>query len=108
MALTQTPGSLTVDGTEKNLFASQVTLQHYACWIFLHNMGATDVLTIRIYVNDEQSTDTERLYIEDTYSGTQDVPSIFLPFVPTDSYRVTAQRDAGSFTTLTWARQDLA
>ena len=107
MALSQTSGNLTVTTSELNLFASQTTLQHYACWIFLNSMGASDVVEIKVYINDPQGTPAERLYFTAQYSGVQDDPAIFVPYVPTNSFRVTLKRIAGTITSADWARLDL-
>jgi hypothetical protein len=104
MALTQTAGvSPTLDGTEQNLFSSQTTLKHYAMWAFLHTLGAGDTVIIRVYANDPQSS-TERLYDEATYSGTQSSPAVYIPYIQTNSFRVTVERTAGTVSTINFAR----
>lgn len=107
MALTETHGNLTIDGTEKNLFASQTSLKNYATTVFLNSMADGDVIIIRVYVNDAQGTPAERLWLSATYVGAQSDPSIFIPFLPTDSYRVTIQRSAGSITSADWMRLEI-
>ena len=107
MPLTQTPGIVTLDGTEQNLFASQTTLQHYATWVFTNLMAAGDTIVLRVFVKDEQGA-VERKYDEITVTGAQDPPAIFFPFVPTDSYRVTVERTAGTVASINWAREETA
>lgn len=92
MVVSQTAGNVTFSGTETNLFTSQTTLQHYATWVFLNSMGASDRVTLRVYIKDQQGA-TERLYFKATYQGVQGEPSVFIPYVPTNSYRVTIQRN---------------
>lgn len=106
MVVSQTAGNVTFSGTETNLFTSQTTLQHYATWVFLNSMGASDRVTLRVYIKDQQGA-TERLYFKATYQGVQGEPSVFIPYVPTNSYRVTIQRNAGTITSANWARLDL-
>ena len=96
-----------MDGTEQNLFASQTTLQHYATWIFFHNLLGGDKIEIRVYVNDEQSV-VERIYDKVTIPGPVTDPAVFFPFVPTNSYRVTAKQVAGTNRTITWQRLETA
>lgn len=107
MPLVATPGTILMDGTEQNLFASQTTLQHYATWIFFHNLLANDSIEIRVYVNDQQSA-LERVYDFLEIPGPVDDPAVFFPFVPTNSYRVTAKQIAGTNRTITWQRLETA
>lgn len=106
MVLVQDDNSILADGTEQNLFISQLGLKHFSTWLFTHNMLSGDVLVVREYTNDKNSG-VERSYNEITITDSQISPGIFFPFVPTDSYRVTIQQTAGTFRTYTWSRQEV-
>jgi len=106
MALTEgANGSQLMTGTAANLFVSQTTLQHYATWIFTNALLAGDVLHIVIFVNDVNGA-AERIYDEFDVSGVQAKPGVFIPFVPTNSYRITAHQTAGTNRTITWVRYE--
>ena len=105
MPLTEDHGNLVTDGTEQNLFSSQTTLAHYATWVFTQAMVAADVIVITIYVNDEEGS-AERIYDTVTISGVQTKPAVFIPFVPTNSYRVTVERTSVAALTINWTRNE--
>ena len=105
MALTEFNGSKTMTGAEDDLFASQTTLKHYATHIFLHNMTSTDVIIIRVYIKDVD-TGVEKLYISPTTSGVQGDADVYVPFMPTSSYRVTCEQTAGTFRAIPWTRAE--
>jgi len=106
MALTHFDGTVTSDGTEQNLFS--VTTggpKHFATWLFTHNMTSAQTITVRVYVRDENAS-AERKYIDTEISGAQTSPAFFVPFVPSDQYRVSIQRTAGSDVAYTWVRAE--
>ncbi len=106
MALTHFDGTVTSDGTEQNLFdISTGGPKHFATWIFTHNMLSTHTITVRVYVEDENAT-TERKYIDTEISGAQTSPAFFVPFIPSDQYRVSIQRTAGTNIAITWVRAE--
>ena len=95
-------GTITTTASEANLF--DITADnHYACWLFLHNMTATETFVIRVYVRDQNGA-VMRLYEQETFTGVQAVPAIFIPFVTTKQYRVSIQRTAGTDRAVTWQR----
>ena len=98
-------GSIVADGTEQNLFASQTVLKHYVTWLFVNNMVDGDELTVRTFVNDVNAS-LEKIYEEQIIFDSQSEVAVFLPFVPTDSYRVTIQQGVGPFKTFTWVRYE--
>lgn len=97
-----TDGTTTTAATETNLFDIAAD-NHYATWLFLHNMTATETFVIRVYVRD-QNTLTMRLYEQETITGVQSIPAVFIPFVTTKQYRVSIQRTAGTDRAVTWQR----
>lgn len=105
MALTESSGNVTMNGTEQNMFASQTTLKYYSTYVFLHNMASGDTITIKVYVQDKDAT-TERVYESRTVSDAQTKPAVFVPFLPTSSYRVTCQQTAGTNRVINWARYE--
>jgi len=106
MALTHFDGTVTSDGTEQNLFdISTGGPKHFATWLFTHNMTSTITISVRVYVEDENLT-TERKYIDTEIAGSQTSPAFFIPFVPSDQYRVSIQRTAGADVVYTWVRAE--
>ena len=96
MALSETlKGTPTIDNTVNDLFASQTIRQHYATWIFFNNLTLGDSFEITIFVNDS-NTPAEIIYDQFIVTDAQPTPGVFIPFVPTDSYRVTAQKLTGT------------
>jgi len=106
MALTEGfKQALLMDGSVQNLIASTIGLNYYSAWIFFHALLAGDSIQITVYVNDPQSS-TERIYDQFTVSGLQAKPAVFIPNLPTDSFRVTAQQTAGTNRTINVVRYD--
>jgi len=98
-------GALTVTAVIANLFASQTTLKHYSTWIFFHNLVSGDSIEITIHVNDPQDV-TERIYDKFTVADAQSEPGVFIPFLPTDSFRIEAQKLTGIDREITWVRYE--
>ena len=106
MALTEgAKGAQLMTGSAANLFSSVTTIAHYAMYIFTDALQSGDILRIIIYVNDPQDS-TERIYDQFDVSGVQSKPAVFIPFLPTDSYRVTAHQTAGTNRTISWVRYE--
>ena len=106
MVLTHANGTLTTTTSEDDLFS--ITTggpKHFATWIFLMNMTSTETFQIRVYVRDE-NTPAERKYIDTEVSGAQTDPAFFIPFVPSDQYRVSIQKTAGTNQIVTWVRAE--
>lgn len=102
MALTQVSGSETV-GTITDLFPSQTTLQTYATMIFFHNLTLGDSIEITIYVNDLEDS-VERIFDQFLVSDAQPDAGTYIPPLPTDSYRITAEKISGTDREITWTR----
>lgn len=100
-------GSQLVIDSETNLFDESGTLQHYATWIFLNPMVAADTYRIRVYVQDKLSAGTERKFVDETLIGVQDPVGFYIPYIPTDKYRVSMIRTAGTNRTFLWRRVEL-
>jgi len=94
--------SLLMNGTEQELFASQVGLKHYSTKIFFDALAAGDEIMIRVYDLDEDAA-TEKKYRTTIVRGTQENPEVLVNWMPSSSYRVTCQQVAGSNKTITWA-----
>ncbi len=106
MVLTHFNGSITTTAAEQNLF--NITTggpKHFATWVFAHNMIAGDEVEIRVYVRDE-NTPAERKYVDVLINGLQDDPAFFIPFIPSDQYRVSIQRTLGTDRLFTWVRAE--
>ncbi len=103
MPFTPTNGTVTTAGTtETNLFDITGNA-YYSCWVFLHNLTATETYTIRVYVLDGQSS-VMRKFLEEPRVGVQADPAVFIPPVPAAQYRVTVQRAGGSDRAITFQR----
>ena len=105
MVLSFTNGNVTTDGTEQSLW--NITADKpFAGWIFLNNMGANEVISVRIYVQDENNSATLKKYIDTSISGSQGTPAFFIPYVPSKQHKVTVQLTAGSNVVLYWQRAE--
>lgn len=101
MALTETDGATTTDGSEQTLW--DVTgLNHYAGWLYLHNMTSTETLVVKIYVYDSEKT-TYRIWDTWTYTGAQAHPAVFIPYISSARFKVTMQLTAGTNKEISWA-----
>ena len=102
MALTEAAKGTPTVGALADLVPTQTVLQHYATWIFFQNLTITEEYEIVVYVNDPNPTTAERIYDTFTVSGAQSDPAVFIPFIPTDSYRVTAEKISGTDRVIDW------
>ena len=106
MTLNETFGSLSYTGTEQNLFAKRTDLKHYGITIFFDDLVDDDHVQIKVLVNDPQDNDNEKIYTLFVVTDFQTDPAVFIPFLPTSSYRITAEKIAGADRTITWARYE--
>ena len=97
--------ALLMDGSVQNIIPTVAVLAYYSAWLFVQNMQSGDVIEFTIYVNDPQSS-TERIYDQFTVSGAQAKDGIFIPNVPTDSFRVTAEQTSGTNRIINVVRYD--
>ena len=81
---------------------------HYSAWIHLDNMASGDTVVIRTY-KWEPNGSAYSLYEEKTvrYSDLKgkestDMPAVFLPFIPTEKYKVTIEQTAGTLRQYPW------
>ena len=105
MVLSFTNGNVTTNGTEQivwNITADK----HFAGWLFLNNMGANEVISVRIYVQDTDNSGALKKYIDTSISGSQGTPAFFIPYVPTKQHKVTVQLTAGSNVAVYWQRAE--
>lgn len=105
MTIQFTSGSTTSTASEVNLFDITAD-EHFATWIFTHNMLSGDTVVIKVYVKD-QNAGTMRLYLTATITNAQTDPAYHIPFVPTKQYRVTIQRTGGTDRAYTWLRAEV-
>ena len=105
MVLSFTNGNVTTDGTEQSLWNITAD-KHFAGWIFLNNMGVNEVISVRIYVQDENDSASLKKYIDTSISGSQGTPAFFIPYVPSKQHKVTVQLTAGSNVVLYWQRAE--
>lgn len=112
MTLTTADGSLLLTALEQDLFASQTSLQLYNTKIFLNTLADSDEIVIRIYNNDINDSDTEKIIDVQTIVGrdVNGIPGVNIPWLPDNSYRVTVQQTITevplAFATITWVRHD--
>lgn len=102
MTLVFTNGTITTTASEQNLF-DITTDNHFATYIFTHNMASGDAVTIRVYILDQNAA-VMRLYRSRQLKDAQSIPSYFIPFLPTKQYRVSIQRDLGTDRAYTWQK----
>jgi len=95
------------DNNETELF-NVASVKHYATWLHVNQMLAASKLVIRVFVLDDVSA-SQRKYLDVEIVGSQTVPAIFIPFVPSGSYRVTIQQTepfGGPFHTFDFQRYE--
>ena len=105
MVLSFTNGNVTTNGTEQTVWNITAD-KHFAGWLFLNNMGANEVISVRIYVQDTDNSGALKKYIDTSISGAQGTPAFFIPYVPTKQHRVTVQLTAGSNVAVYWQRAE--
>lgn len=98
-------GTITTTAGEDTVFDITAD-EHFACWLFAHNMVSGDTVVIKIYVKD-QNAGTMRLYLSKTLVDAQTEPAFHVPFVPTKQYKVTIQRTGGTDRAFTWLRAEV-
>ena len=107
LTLAQSGAVTIVNNNETELF-NVSSIKHYATWLHVNQMVAGDKLVVRVYVQDDQ-TPISRKYLDVEIVGSQTVPAIFIPFVPSSSYRVTIQQTepfGGPFHTYNFQRYE--
>lgn len=97
--------ALLMDGSIQNIIPTIAVLAYYSAYLFVQNMLSGDTIEFTIFVNDPQSS-SERIYDQFTVSGAQTKVAIFIPNVPTDSFRVTAEQTSGTNRTINVVRYD--
>jgi hypothetical protein len=98
-------GTITTTASEQNLF--DITSDaHFATWVFLHNMTASETFVVKVYVKDQNGA-AMRLTENEPITGVQDPPSLYFAFVPTKQYKVSIQRTAGTDRAVTWQRIEI-
>jgi len=98
-------GSVTMDGTEINVVLDEITgnpQRYLEGYIDLSPMAAGDTIIIRQYMKIT-ATGAYVKYAEETYSGAQDLPLLYITTKPGRyGIRITAQQTAGTYRTLTY------
>jgi len=101
-------GPLLLDGTIQDLIATVTGLKYYSGHVFLDNLVSGDSIEFVIYIYDPVSA-TQKIYDKFTVSGLQTTPTTFIPNLPTEQFRVTAQQTAsgvGGYKTINFVRYD--
>lgn len=105
MTILFSDGAITTSASEQTIF--DVTAdEHFAAWIFAHNMASGDTVVIKTKVLD-QNTSTIRTYETVTLTDAQTDPAYFIAWLPARQYRVTIQRTAGTDRSFTWLRAEV-
>jgi hypothetical protein len=73
----------------------------FSCWLFLHNMTATETFKFQCLVLDANAA-TMRTYRDFDLTGAQDPPAIFFAPIPAKQYQIKIQRTAGTDRAVTW------
>lgn len=105
MALQSFDGNITTNGTEQDLF-DITSLSHFATWVYLDNLLNGDSVQIRVYIQDPNDSAIMKKYIDVLISDAQSTPSFYIPWVPSNQYRVSIQRVSGSDKNVTWCRKE--
>ena len=104
MALQSFNGSVLTDGTEQDLF-DITALQHYATLVFLDDLETGDSIQVRVYIQDPADSAAMKKYIDVLVTDAQSNPAFYIPWTPTEQYRVSIQRVNGGDHTVTWCRK---
>jgi len=94
MALTETHGTVTTNGSENTILDDSTTGSH-ALHLFLNQLTTGDKVTVKVYIKDVQGA-TLRTWKTWSYSRTQTDPDIYIPMLQTSEYKVTITRNTGS------------
>ena len=98
-------GSVTMDGTELNVVLDEISgnpQRFLEGYIDLSPMAAGDTIVVRQYMKIA-ATGEYRKYAEETYSGAQDIPLLYVTTKPARyGLKLTAQQTAGTYRTLTF------
>ena len=107
LTLEQTGSVVLVNNNETDLF-NVGSIKHYATWLHVNQMVSGDKLVVRVYVEDDTQPQP-RKYLDVEIVGGQTVPAIFIPFVPSSTYRVSIQMTepfGGPFHTFNFQRYE--
>lgn len=81
---------------------------HYAAWLHLDNMASGDQIIIRVYKWDGNNS-VYSLYEKKTISYSdlvgqenEDQTAVFMPFIPSERYKVTLEQSAGTLREFSW------
>lgn len=108
MTIGFTDGRITTTGSSEQTIIDYSSIDtHFAFWIFLNNLGASDEYRIRVYTKDSNSS-TLRRYIEVRKSGIQENTAVFIPYIDTTELKVTIQRTAGTDSDVTWQAVEIS
>jgi len=94
--------ALLMNGSQQDLFPSQIGLKHYSTKIFFDELAAGDEILIRVFDLDENAA-IEKEYRTFPVEGPQTSPMQLVNWIPSSSYRVTCEQVSGSFKTITFA-----
>jgi hypothetical protein len=98
-------GTVTMDGTEKNVVLDEITgnpQRFLEGYIDLSPMASGDTIVVRQYMKIA-SAGAYVKYAEETYSGAQSIPLLFIVTKPGKyGIKITAQQTAGTNRTLTY------
>lgn len=105
MALNSFDGNITTNAGVTNLF-DITALRHFATWIYLDNLIGGDSVQIRVEIQDPNDASSMKRYIDVLISDAQANPAFYIPWVPTQQYRVSIQRITGTDKVITWCRKE--
>ncbi len=105
MALNSINGNITTTTGEQNLF-DITALKHYATWVYLDNLLNGDSVQIRVFIQDPNDGSQMKKYLDVLISDAQSIPAFYIPWVPTEQYRVSIQRITGADKVITWCRKE--
>ena len=100
-----TNGNITTTGGEDILF-DVIGEKYYSCWVFCGNMTSAETIQFRGYVLDAQSN-TMVKFIDESISGVQTSPGIYIHLLPATEYRISITRTAGTDKQYNWLRAEV-
>ncbi len=105
MALNSFDGNITTSAGEQDFF-DITALRHFATWVYVNNLSGGDSVQIRVYIQDPNDSNAMKKYIDVLISDAQSNPAFYIPWVPTQQYRVSVQRITGTDQNITWCRKE--
>jgi hypothetical protein len=107
MTYTKGTGAVTSNPTESSAEVEFIGDFHYAVNFFIHNLGVSDTIELRVYFWDSVNS-AYRLYSSDPYNGNSSIKCLHFAFTFAEKIKFTFQRTAGvnQIINYAWVKSD--